>query len=159
MGSAGFGWGDLGPALSTGGRLSLKACEQFVGARGASRSVSRDLPVKPERSWGAAGPRCFLEVGWSKTRWVPTLLRAGVFCQPHPMSLLGAGVCKLRGKNSQACGVCFPAHQYGPELENRSNWGPKLGSVTVWPLQNLSSVWPKKDNPVEVPGQVAVRLR
>lgn len=63
--------------------------------------------------------------------------------------------------NSQACGVCFPAHQYRPELENRSNWGPKAGSVAVWPHQNLSSVWPKKDNLEEVPGRVlpVVRLR
>lgn len=64
-------------------------------------------------------------------------------------------------KNSPDCGVCFPAHQYGPDLENGSYWGPKPGSVTVWAHQILSSVWPKKDNPAEVPGQVlpAVRLR
>lgn len=121
------------------------------------------FPVKPERSWW--GHWCFLGVGWSKTRQVPTLRSARVFRQPRPMSWLGAGICEPRGGkkklNSQACGVCFPAHQYRPELENRSNWGPKAGSVAVWPHQNLSSVWPKKDNLEEVPGRVlpVVRLR
>lgn len=51
VGSVGFGGGHPGPALS---RLSLKVCEQVGGARGDLKRVSRDLPGKPEWSWGAS---------------------------------------------------------------------------------------------------------
>ena len=158
MGSAGFGGGELGPARSTGGRLSLRACEQFVGARGASRSTSRDLPSETRAE--LVGPQCFLEVACSKTHQVPTLQSARVFRQPHPM--VGSWHLQAGGggrRTSQACGVCFPARQRGPELENRSDWGPKSGSAAARPRHYLGSVWPEEGNPVEVPGQALPEVR
>lgn len=68
---------------------------------------------------------------------------------------LGDGVCKMgqRGGSPGSCWWCVPARWHRPEM---GNW-----SKTVLPRQNLSSVWPKKDNRVEDPGQALplVRLR